>query len=463
MSVQLLTNYNAPSINGINAQRITANQILENLYQGLIESDGKGITQRFSSDTSGAQIQVYHAKPVYFKARELGSAINGGNFNGGGHEIETDAVGIDVLTTFDDPIRLAQVSADMIPVDLLNKAIKSYTDQVNANINGMTIGGKYMASLVRGALDGEDTINTTYVDLNGDFKNAVIDANSKLDDGAEEVGVTMFPQNDRICVIQASLRGPLINKGVLVVGGANYGYDILRKGTLDAGATPRKEEDGYVGTIDNVETHVASKYIFSIAADYMGLPKADLQEHLLSYVSSGFANIRAIASVRSVKYVDTLGGQGIEAQPLTRAGFKVFEGYEKGNSLILKTGSLNIVDELKKLFALGTTGLTSMFKSKGIASRIALLPTLTSSASTKVTVTCANASKIAVVVVPSTTIIKCADDFLVAYNGANANARNNAVTSGSEITLAGATSGKVAYALCLASDGTVDLGKVVIA
>ena len=155
MAETLLSNFGAPTINGIAAQRVLSNQILENLYQGLIESDGEGVTQRFTYDVSGAEIRFTHVKPVKALARRLGSTINGGNFPINANEGETDTFGIRVLDVLDDPIDLAQVSKEMIPVDLLGAYIKSYTDQVNLNINAVTVAGKYYATFIKDA-DGKD-------------------------------------------------------------------------------------------------------------------------------------------------------------------------------------------------------------------------------------------------------------------------------------------------------------------
>lgn len=452
---QLLTNLKAPNINGIDAQRILANQVLENIYQGTIEDEGKGVTQRFTEDCSGAQIRFVHVKPVFAKARELGATINGGNFPSYVNEGQTESFGLDVLTVLDDPIDLAQVSMDMIPVDLLTQYTKSYTDQVNVNINAMTLAGKYLASLVAEA--GGKSINKTSFDsANDDLATIILTANSLLDDGVEEQGVSMFPQDDRIVLLQASYRPILLKKGILNIGGANYAYDIAEKGTVSAGATPRKNADGFVGYLDNVPVHIASSLIFKVAGEYLGLTKGDMT-NLIGYVSSGLANVRGIATPHGVKVIDNPLGQGIRIQPLTRMGFKVVEGYEKGNSLIYKYGTLNPISELATIFSI--TDL-SLFKLRAPASRVDLsAATLTSSATTKVTATCANASYIAVVA--SSTPITSVSEFVAAYKAAAANAKG-VLTSGTEATKAGIAS-TTAYAVFVGADGTCLLKSCTVA
>jgi len=443
----LLSDFGAPTINGIAAQRVLSNQVLENLYQGLIESDGEGVTQRFTYDVSGAEIRFVHVKPVKALARRLGSAINGGNFPISSNEGETDTFGVRVLDVLDDPIDLAQVSMDMIPVDLLGAYIKSYTDQVNLNINALTLAGKYYATAIKEA-KGEE-VNLVKFD-GDDLKTALLDANSLLDDGAPEMGVSIFPQDDRALTIQAKYRSTLLAKGILTIGGANYAYDIAKGGVASAGATPRKSEDGFIGIFDNVPVHVVSSLVYKVAAQYLGLGEGDLTQNI-ACVSSGFANVRAIAAVRNVKVVDKQGGQGIQIQPLTRFGFTVVPGYENGNAFVTTSDYANPYTALKDVF--GLTDL-KVYEVMPYGSRVALEVSGTGSAG-KVTITAPKASKIAVVV--GDKAIKGVGAFGTAYKAATADNKSNAVASGTELALKGVAAGKVVTALAYASDGTTSL------
>lgn len=451
---QLLTNYGAPNINGISAQRILSNQVLENIYQGIIEDDGKGVTQRFTEDCSGAQIRFIHVKPIFAKARELGATINGGNFPTLTHEGETDSFGLDVLTVLDDPIDLANVSKDMIPVDLLSSYVKSYTDLVNVNINAMTIGGKWIASEIAQANGSE--VNITSYTEGGNLLTTFLTANSLLDDGAEDMGVAMFPQDDRCAVVQTAYRPILLANGLLTIGGANYAYDIAKKGSVDAGSEPRKSGDGFIGYIDSTPIHIASSLLFKVAGEYVGVETADIK-NMIGYVSSGFANVRGIAAPRDVKVIDTPQGQGTRLQPLTRMGFKVVEGYEKGNSLIVKSGAKNIFADLKTLF--GLADLTH-FVSRGPASRITLAPVINAGVGT-ITITDAKASKIAFVA--TTNVVKGVNDFLTAYDAAAANAKGIATSGVAVASKAGLTANSKVYVLEMAADGTLKVSSATVA
>lgn len=79
---QTLYDVKTPNINGNVAQIVLANTLLANIYQGQIFEEKRGVTQTYSTDTSGAQIRVRRILPLKQEAREVGASINGGSFNG---------------------------------------------------------------------------------------------------------------------------------------------------------------------------------------------------------------------------------------------------------------------------------------------------------------------------------------------------------------------------------------------
>lgn len=451
MAGNLLSNFGAPTINNIAAARVLSNQVLENIYQGQIEKDDKGVTTRFSYDVSGAEIRIVRVKPIKQFARRLGAAVNGGNFPITAYEGETDSFGLRVLDVLDTPIDLARVSETMIPVDLAAAYIKSYTDQVNLNLNAITLAGKFYATTVKEASSGE--VNITKYD-GSDMLDAVLKANALLDDGVEEMDVSMFPQSDRCFTIQSSYRSVLLKKGILTLGGANSAYAIAEKGTVSAGVTPRKEEDGFIGYVDDVECHIVSPLVYKTAADYLGLEKEDLTQ-AIGCISSAFANVRGVAAVDSIKVIPSPNGQGTRFQPLTRYGFTVLPGYEKGNSFIMKDTYVNPYAGLKQLF--GLNDLKS-FEVLPKGSRIPLNATSVASKGT-ITVTCPNASEIAIVVDNDDTI-KSVGGFNAFYQKAGAASYGNTLESGKAFSLTGITSGCLIKVLCMAADGSCELTSV---
>lgn len=446
MATTTLSNYAAPTINDIAAKRILADTILQNVWQGILERDGEGVTQRFSHDVSGAQIRIVKVKPVKQFARRLGATVNGGNFPLHAYENATDSFGLDVLDVLDTPIDIANVSKQMIPVDLAAESIKSYSDQVNAAINAVTIAGKYYATFLKQANGG--AVNVT--EFNGsDLYLATITANGLLDEGDEDMDVAMFPQEGRCYILQTKYRPVLIKQGVLVVGGANDAYQIVEDGTVSAGVRPTKIENGFIGTVDGVRVHIAAPLYFKLAAEYLGLEKADLTQ-AIGYISSNFANVRGIASPNEIKVIDHPDGQGIRIQPLVRWGFTVLPGYEKGNSFIVENGFVNPYKALKeKVF---TTNLDfGIFEVKPVGSRITIDADYSFTSDTgKLTVDAPSGSLIAAVLDDSKAIDGVAK-FADAYGKATSN--KEVLTNGQKGSTAFTTGKKVAI-LIVTSDGT---------
>lgn len=440
-----LSNYAAPTINGIAAARVLSETVLENIFQGMIERDGCGVTQRFTFDISGAEIRIVKVKPVKQFARRLGGAVNGGNFPISAYEGETDSFGIPVLDVLDTPIDIARVSKEMLPVDLTAEYIKSYTDQVNAYLNASTIAGKYYATFMKEAKGGE--INKTVIDEE-DLLYTVNTANGLLDEGVEEMDVAMFPQEGRCFVLQSKYRPILIKKGVLTIGGANAGYAIAENGTVSAGVAPRKVEDGFVGIIDGVECHLAAPLYFKLAAEYLGLSKKDLTQ-AVGYVSSSFANVRGVSATSEIKAIDHPLGQGTRLQPYTRWGFTVLPGYEKGNSFIVEKDFKNPYSALVEVFSDLDLKECSVLP---VGSRLDLKSktTIATLDTGSVQVSTIDGSKIAVVI-DTNSSIDSVSGFAAAYA---AEKTSKAILSNGIAKVISGLAGKKATLLVVGADGT---------
>lgn len=432
-----LYTYGEQQINKVDAKCVLSNTILENVYLKLIESDGEGITQRFSRDVTGANIRIPHFKPLGIKARLLGGKVNGGNFPTGASETESESFYVPILFLIDDPIDIAEVSEDIATVSLLAEAVKNWSNESAVEINAMTIAGKIFASYGGSAKASEVAVST-----DADWADALPSANSLLDEGAVDMGIYSFPQDDRVAVIKSKYRPALLKNGVISLGGANAGYAIREKGTLSAGATPRKMEDGYIGEIDGVAVHQCPSSIFARACDWLGLAKGDL-DNILGYVSSGCANVRGIASPYDVRISDHPTGRGWRLKPLLRAGFKVIEGYENGNVFLVADEDVNPFSYVK------SASIKPEFVPVG--SRVKLSVALTSSAATKVTATVSGGT--------AKKLVAVVGDVNTTAGFAN----GTTLTSGTEATISVATAGKVVSVLALSEDGTATIEKITIA
>lgn len=362
---QVLSPTNATYVNGVSVRRNFSKAVLKAIYQELVEKDGKGVNNKFVTEqeaNDAGQVFVNRLKAHDSLGREHGAAKNGGAFNNNGYMSHTETVGIEILTYFDEPIIVPRVAQDRIDIDLASGEIANYVANINTALNGSSWAAKWMASY-----------NTTSANRNekklesATMLNDFIAANTLLDLGDMEHDIDSFPLDTRIATFKMGYRPTLIAAGVLVIGGANYGYDIARKGTLDASTEKRNLDDGFWGVIDSVPVHGLSNKSLMHAAYFCGLPKMEFinDDSLVGWISSGYANARGFSTVEQVKIIDAHGGQGVEIQPLSKMG--AVSWYPKGNVALTTVDGYDPIADLKTIFSGVASQVT--FKLKGGASR----------------------------------------------------------------------------------------------
>lgn len=374
---QILSPTNATYVNGVSAERRFAAAVLANAYQGLVEKDGRGVDDKFVTEddaNSAAQVFVNRILPVKMKPREQGANKNGASFSANKHMVQTETVGIEILTVLDDTITIARARQDMIKVDLLAEQTKIYSDRLKTIINGATFAAKVLKVGVEEANGKEvNKVNITDDDITNKLVlTRFIEANSLLDEGDSEHGVDVFPEDTRVAVFKTSFRAFLKTSGILVIGGANAAYDIAKGNAISTGESARKSEDGFIGEIDGIPCHIISNESLAHASEFLGFPETELKNSVLAgYISSSWANARGVSTSKQTKIVDALDGQGVVLQPYTKFG--VASWYAKGNVLITSKGNVNDgyytpFAELKKL--LGDKASQVTFKLKGAGSRL---------------------------------------------------------------------------------------------
>lgn len=424
-------------INGQVAAPVFANQVLENIYQGEIEKGGRGVTQEFSTNTEGATITVARPLPLPIDARQLGAVINGGNFSMFIYEPASDAYTLQLITVIDDQVDIPRAQLDMIPVQLAQTYVKLISDKVVLNVNAIKVASALYASLNAYKTDPTKANVTLYnpTDDTQTLLGQLTVASLALNDGDADNGVSMFPMEDRIALITNAAWGALLTKnGILNIGGANYAYDILRRGGLDKDTRVEPIRDGFVGEVLGVPFHVVSDLVWRTAEKYLGLPKDSL-DGLVAIFKSAHGNLFGLAAGSSIKTIDSPKGQGVRLQPFYRMGAATI--MPKANSILVDTSKWQNPYNVKDIF---TDVASWSYMAPG--SRQVITPTTTVGSETgKFT---ANA-----VVTPSypgkQATLYCAwvvgechnlADFLAAYNAPSA-VKGTITTIGTEETLTG--------------------------
>ena len=381
---QILSPTNATYINGVSAERRFSAAVLKNMYQGLVEKGGKGINDKFVSEDdaqSSAQVFVNRILPVKMQPREQGASKNGASFSANKHYTQTVTVGIELLQVLDDPIIIPRARQDMIKVDLLAEQTKIYSDRLATIINGATFACKVLKSWLADnpnlkVISSSDVSNKLVL-------NRFIEANSLLDEGDEANGIDLFPEDSRIAVFKPSYRATLKTSGVLVLGGANYAYDIAKGDAISHESSARRSEDGYIGDIDGVPCHIISNESLRHADGFLGFAEGELKASAcLGYISSSYANARGVSTSKLTKVVDAIDGQGLILQPYCKFGVESW--YPKGN-VVLSSAEYNPFAFLKTAFSSSLSSIA--FKLKGVGSRLVPSITITSAGATGATFT----------------------------------------------------------------------------
>ena len=440
-------------INSQVAAHVFANTAMKNIYQGEIEKGGRGVTQEYSNDTTGSSITVIRPLPLPIKARELGAAINGGNFSAYDYQPASDAYTLHIITVIDDIVDIPNVSLDMIPVGVADMYTKNVSDKVTLNINAIKIAAALHTSLSAYDADPTSANVTTFVPGTDSLLKQLSKAYVQLDKGDKAHGVSMFPQDDRIGLVSVDWYAEIVSvNGVFQLGGANYAYDILRKGVISQNAEQEKLADGYVGDMYGIPFHTVSPLVFATACDYLGFPEEEFDDNLICIIKSAHGNLFALASGSSIKTIDSPLGQGIRLQPLYRMGAACI--MPKANSLLVKNTFVNPYG-LKAIF---TSGVEWGYKAPG--SRQALGLSVVTAATKSVT---ASVTKTVVGnrYVESDAPLKTIGEFLAAFNANGA--VKGTLTLGTAATISALTVGKYINVLVVDADGTVEIASKVVA
>lgn len=316
----LFADIKTPYVNEATLKRVMSSRVKDNIFQGIFTRPGEAVTEKFSEDTSAAQIQVIRILPSTAEARELGASKNGGWFNSTEAATpKTAAYGIDIITSIDDVIDIPTNQEDMMNVDIAEAELTNLSGRVNKNVNAVTFAAQLAKNFNSIATSAVASNWVVLPASDPDYKAAIIAAGAKLDDGNEAEGVDAYPDNFRAVFVRSEAKVELLNKGQIIIGGSDAAQRILRKGGLDEDTTPDVAATGYIGEVDNMPVYSASKAVWTLAEKYLGLTAGALNG-VKMLVVSGIGTGRALAFNNAIKITDSPAGQGRRLQPKYRFG-----------------------------------------------------------------------------------------------------------------------------------------------
>lgn len=320
----LFADIKTPYVNEVTLKRLLVPRVKQNIFQKIVVRPEEGVTEKFSSDTDAAELQVIRVKPNGKMARNIGSTVNGDYFNGENAATSTtEAYGIKILSVIDYNIDIPQNMQDMLNIDMVDAEMQNLSGKVAQNVNAVSAAA-WLQKLLNHAHGGDEShiIKLDATPTGEEVKNAIIDANSLLDAGNESMGIDTYPRENRAIYLRNTLNATL-KKGGVIIGGSNYGQDILQKGGLDKDTRPDNVE-GYLGELDGVPVYLFSDPVFNLAAKYLGFNNYMLSK-VKGFVVSSIGTGRALAFNAAMKIIDAPSGQGRRMQPKYRFGAECWD------------------------------------------------------------------------------------------------------------------------------------------
>lgn len=329
------TNFSAPKLDGEALRRYTSKNIMENIFQDVLALPEKGVTERYSEDTDASEIRIIRQVTPNISSRRMGANKNGGYFNSNTPLMpQSVEYGIKILYMIDEQIDFPTVMDEMVELPVAEATTKAVAGVVAKHINASTIAHQ-LAKVINQEIVVEGSTNNVVLSAAGAYKEALIDANGKLDDGDIDNGIDIFPINGRQIFARSATRTGLFKNGNIFVGGSNYAQEMLARGAISPN-TYKQDKLQYVGEIDSVPMCVVSKPVWDLAEQYLGIDEGKL-DTVDALVCAGIATGRALAFNNSVKIIDCPRGQGKTAQYKYRWGIEVFS--YKGIVPVLANGT----------------------------------------------------------------------------------------------------------------------------
>lgn len=218
------TNFSAPKLDGEALRRYTSKNIMENIFQNILALPEKGVTEKYSEDTDASEIRIIRQTVPNINARRLGASVNGGYFNQNNPLLpQSTEYGLKILYMIDDQIDFPTVMDEMVELPVAEATTKAVAGLVARHINASTIAHQ-IAKVVNQEIAEANSTNNVVLASAGAYKDALLDANGKLDDGDVENGIDIFPVDGRQIFAKSATKTGLFKSGNIIVGGLTACY-----------------------------------------------------------------------------------------------------------------------------------------------------------------------------------------------------------------------------------------------
>lgn len=346
-------------LNNVAVQELASKILFENIVQDILVIPFKGADLKYTSDGANAKAVDIQRTKMVNDGRVLGATTNGDFYDSSYGALQSQIFTLNLDIVASRPIKIPKVADDMNGGLLLKSVLRNIPKQISRVVNCGYL-STVLTSALNYAISATSANNTVTYAFGSDNYTAMaaataagaMDAFDKafanLGYGDQSNGFDIFPTEDSQLFATPSYLMSLKNNAGLFTN-SNIGQEMVTSGSFTAFDSTYVPQaiTGYWGELAGVTiTNVGS--LFTTVEGWLGqLTLADSTQagvaanslqHLCGVLVCGSAVAGGMYLDDQVKVIDSVGGQGWEAQPLARCGFTAFS--PKGIQIIADTTGL---------------------------------------------------------------------------------------------------------------------------
>lgn len=344
-----ISGFNTPRLDNFATSRQLHKMFIQNVVQGLLHKNNRGITDTYTVDVFTDEIRVIRQEASTAGYRELGATgTNTSSFNKKAFQKPVaDYYGVRVRNVIDLPYEIAQVQMDMLPIDIIGNTAKIIEQRMAKLINAETLAVQIASTLNYAFDNAGDGLHV--LGASEDVLAGFLTVNDELNEGDPANGQDTFELTSRVAI----MRGTPIRLLKTSAGGVFDMNNVTAQEMLRLGSLSEPEAsmintriDGYRGDVDGVPIVFATGTLFTLVEQILGLSAGALNS-LYGVVCASEATARGIA-FGGVDIDKHPTGRGVLLKPLFRWGTSVF--FPAGIKLLAANGFTNpVISELTKL------------------------------------------------------------------------------------------------------------------
>lgn len=306
--------------------------IAETVYIGEIFRDGQSVTGKYTTDRKAGAIRVMLDSALPSTSRTVGYGGRTGTPGNSG-VINTNPPLMPANDEFmvyldqvnDQSMLFPDLGKEYIPLDVMAQKIAAYAKSVTQDRSASTLAEILAYNIFRALNGGNNLVDSGDLAEDNAYADLVNDLNSYMDNGDPAQGAFTYATQGRTIIGRPSfINHAMSRKSGLIMLGGDLAQEMLKNYDLDRTMSDRDYVGtGYKGFTMGFHWQSAPDYIWTLAEQYLNLPKGALdnvQAIAVSYEATAMGRVVDLG----VKLIDANEVRGIKGQPLNIWGHEAF-------------------------------------------------------------------------------------------------------------------------------------------